>query len=121
MGAGRGGGISGISTIGAILRGFGAFTGAFTAIAGFRALTAPPAGFARRAFAGLALRGFALGAAFRTGFRDGRVFAMAAYATVARVRRQPRCGALKCCAGDSTLTHAAPRAPTHARPHRHVH
>jgi len=92
MGAGRGGGISGISTTGAAaFRGFGA---AFTASAGFRALGAPPVGFARRAFAVRALLGFAF-RAFRTGFRDGRVFAMAAYATVARVRRQPRCRVLK--------------------------
>ena len=92
MGAGRGGGISGISTTGTTFRGFVAF--AFTAGAGFRRALAAlgRAGFERRA---LALRApfrfaFPVLPALRPDFCDARAFAMTAYATVGRVRRQPR-------------------------------
>src|SRR6476620_5266733 len=92
MGAGSGGGISGISTTtGTTLRGF-------TAGADFRgaALTALRTGFACRTFATRALADFALTGlpALRPDFRDACAFAMTAYATVGRARRQrPTVGA----------------------------
>jgi hypothetical protein len=92
MGAGRGGGISGISITGAGFRGF-AVVGLAARAAGFRALAGlRRTGFARRAFAPRAPLRFAFPAlrAFRPDFRDARAFAMTAYATVGRVRRQPR-------------------------------
>ena len=130
MGAGSGGGTSGISITGAGLRGFGMiFTtvgaAAFGVLA-FRAF-AGRAGFARRAFATVGLPRFTFAAfpAFRPDFWDERAFTMTAYATVGRRRRQPRRSVLKCCRGDSTLAlrsrarHAAdpcstspPRQPT---------
>ena len=86
MGAGRGGGISGISTTGAGFRALGAGGGA-----ALRAL-ATRTGFARRAFAARGLARLLL-AAFpdlRPDFPDERAFAMTAYATGGSGRRQPR-------------------------------
>ena len=123
MGAGRGGGISGISTTGGTLRGFGAFTGAFTASAGFRALAAPPAGFARRAFARRALRGFAFprGRPCEPISGTGASSPWPRTLLSARVRRQPRCARLEM--PRARLYPHARRAPAraaHARPHRHA-
>ena len=85
IGAGSGGGISGTSTTGAGFRGR-------TAAAGFLALGA----LRRAGFFGLrTLLRFAF-AAFPADFRAERAFAMTAYATVARLRRQPKVAALKC-------------------------
>jgi hypothetical protein len=92
IGAGSGGGISGISTGGG--GGLRSLT-AFGAAGLRRAFAAPPAGFARLAFALRALLAFAFPAlAFWPDFRDARAFAMDAYATVGRARRQPRRRAL---------------------------
>ena len=89
IGAGRGGGISGIST------GGGAFRSLVTLLptTGFRrAFAALRTGFARLAFALRALLAFAFPAlwvlALGPDFRDTRAFAMDAYATVGRARRQ---------------------------------
>ena len=84
MGAGSGGGISGISTGGG-----GAFFG-FAAIgrgSGLRPALAT--GVGRLGFTLGALLRFAFAAVFRPGFRDGRAFDMRAYATVVGVGRQP--------------------------------
>ena len=89
IGAGRGGGISGISTTG----------GAFRSRAGLlgttglrRVFAATRIGFARLAFALRALLAFAFPTfwALRPDFRDERAFDMDAYATGGRARRQPR-------------------------------
>lgn len=90
IGAGRGGGISGISTGGGSFRSRLTFT---LAIGFRRALAAPLSGFARLAFAALrGLLAFAFPAlwvlALPPDFRDERAFAMDAYATVGRPRRQ---------------------------------
>ena len=94
MGAGSGGGISGISTTGASFTGFTTFA-SFETTTGFRSgLAALRTGFGRRAFAPRALLGFAFAGlrALWPDFRDARAFAMTAYATVGRGRRQRRNG-----------------------------
>ena len=95
MGCGRGGGVSGISTTGATFRTFVGLAAACTA--GLRAFVALCAAFGRRALARCAPLRFALPAlwALPADFRDARAFAMTAYATVGRVRRQPRAARLK--------------------------
>jgi len=94
MGAGSGGGISGISGSGATFRGFTALMAATGLPSTFVPLGFVPLGFARRGFAARALRGFAFAGlralALPPDFRDARAFAMDAYATVGGVRRQRR-------------------------------
>ena len=88
IGAGSGGGISGISTGGGAFRSLTAFSTA----AGFPlAFGRARAAFARLAFALRALPAFAFPTfrALEPDFRDERAFAMDAYATVGRARRQP--------------------------------
>jgi hypothetical protein len=92
MGAGSGGGISGISTSGVTLRGFAGFA-LRAGLGARRGLAARLAvGFARLGFALRALVRFAFPAfeVFRPAFRDA--FAMTAYATGGSGRRQPRRG-----------------------------
>ena len=105
IGAGSGGGISGISTTGG-----GAFLGFATTepAAGLRRALAARAG--GRGFALRALVRFAFAAVFRPDFRDGRAFDMGAYATVVGVGRQRRVRAgLKKAPGDFTLPLPAAR------------
>jgi len=87
IGAGRGGGISGISTTGAGFRSRTIVGDTFRVLAGIG-----PAGFTRRAFALAVLRGFAFAAwpALPPDFCAARDFAMDAYATGAGPRRQHR-------------------------------
>src|SRR4051812_10421219 len=111
MGAGRGGGTSGISTTGSGLRGLEMMILGALAAAILRAFTGR-VGFARRAFATGALPRFTFVAfsAFRPAFLDECAFAMTAYATVGARRRQQRRGVLNCCHGDFTLGRRRARA-----------